>query len=242
MTDNLLETASGDTETSTPEPSGNETSPPNDALSPPDGLPEKFWDADNGQLRTDSLVKSYLSLEQKLGALAGRGVPDSADSYDIKMDDALFASDPEINAKLHASGFSQDQAQAVYDLAAEYMSPMVFDVAAEFQAQGQINRLVEKFGGEKKWQETAGQLKQWGSKKFPDDVFQALSSTYEGVLTLHKMMDSGEPGLMEGAGAVNDHTSEASLQQMMQSPRYWRDHDPATVERVRDGFRRLFPE
>ncbi len=29
---------------------------------------------------------------------------------------------------------------------------------------------------------------------------------------------------------------------MMKDPRYWRDHDPAFVGRIRDGFKRLFPD
>ncbi|MCH7935751.1 MAG: hypothetical protein IH994_01505 [Proteobacteria bacterium] len=209
---------------------------------PPPGLPDKFWDQDKGEVRTDSLVKSYRSLEQKLGALAGQGVPDDAEGYDIKTENELFASDPAVNAQLHAAGFSQEQAQTVYDLAAEHMLPLVTGVASEFHAQAQIDRLAQRFGGEEKWREMAGQLKQWGRAKFPDEVFQALSSTYEGVLTMHKMMSSGEPGLIEGAGAGDEGSSEEGLKRMMQDPRYWRDHDPSFVQRVQDGFKRLFPD
>jgi hypothetical protein len=257
MTQNLLETTStsDDANTVPPEPadpiapagasddvnSGAHaaagTSP-----APPPGLPEKFWDAELGELRVDSLVKSYQALEQKLGALAGHGVPDDPGGYDIKTEDGLFASDPEVNALLHAANFTQDQAQTVYDLAAEYLSPMVSEVAAEFQAQ--VDRLARHFGGEEKWRETAAQIKTWGRAKFPDEVSDALSGTYDGVMTLHKMMTEGtnEPGLTERAGSSTGSESEQGLQRMMQDPRYWRDHDPAFVERIRDGFKRLFPD
>lgn len=250
MTENLLETApetgagSGPaaTETSSADmPSG---APPESgaASSSPSGLPEKFWDQERSEVRIDSLVKSYLALEQKLGASAGVGVPDSPDGYDIKMKNELFASEPDVNAKLHAAGLSQDQAQSVYDLASEYMLPMVSEVAAEFHTQSQVERLVQRFGGEDKWGEMASQIKHWGRAKFPDEVFHALSSTYEGVLTMHKMMGNGEPGLIEGAGAGEESLSEEGLKQMMHDPRYWRDHDPAFVERVRAGFKRLYPD
>ncbi len=247
MTDSLLDTKPATLEAAGPDgPQDNASQgarPGNgSAATPPDGLPEKFWDAETGELRTDSLVKSYLSLEQKLGAAGGLGVPDDPGGYDIKSDDALFESDPEVNAKLHAAGFSQEQAQTVYELAAEYLSPLVNDVAAEFHAQTQIDRLAEKFGGEDKWRETAAQLKQWGRAHFPDEIFQALSSTHEGVLTMHKMMNTGEPGLIEGAGAGGEGLSEESLKQMMQDPRYWRDHEPGFVQKVQDGFKRLFPD
>ena len=39
---------------------------------PPPGLPEKFWDAERGELRADSLAKSYQALEQKPGFTVAR--------------------------------------------------------------------------------------------------------------------------------------------------------------------------
>jgi len=213
-----------------------------EATMPPAGLPEKFWDAERGQLRTESLVKSYRALEQKLGALAGGGVPDDAGGYDIKIDNQIIASDPAVNARLHAAGFTQPQAQTVYDLATEYMLPMVKEVAAEFHAQAQVERLARHFGGEDRWRQMAAQLKSWGGAKLPREVFAALSGTYEGVLAMHRMMQGGEPGLIEGAGAGGEALSEDRLRAMMQDPRYWRDHDPAFVQQVQDGFKRLYPD
>lgn len=224
--------------------SGTATEAPGAPNTPPPGLPEKFWDSERGELRSDSLIKSYQALEQKLGALAGRGVPDDPGGYDIKAENELFGSDPDVNARLHAAGFSQEQAQTVYDLAAEFMSPMVSDVAAEFHTHAQVDRLAQHFGGEDKWRQTAHQVKSWGRAKFPEEVFDALAGTYDGVLTMHRMMvdGGGEPGLIEGAGAGEERLSENGLQRMMQDKRYWRDHEPAFVERVRDGFKRLFPD
>ncbi len=211
-----------------------------EVTTPPDGLPEKFWDAERGTIRTESLVKSYRALEHRLGALAGQGVPVDPAGYNIKLDSEIIASDPAVNARLHAAGFTQVQAQTVYDLASEYMLPMVNEVAAEFQAQAQVERLARHFGGEDKWRQTATQLKSWGAAKLPKEVLEALSGTYEGVLAMHRMMQGAEPGLIEGAGA-GEATSEESLRVLMQDPRYWRDHDPAFVGRVEDGFKRLYP-
>jgi hypothetical protein len=41
----------------------------------PGGLPDKFWYEKTGQVRLDALVKSYLELERKLGALGSRDIP-----------------------------------------------------------------------------------------------------------------------------------------------------------------------
>jgi hypothetical protein len=243
MTENLLETTEPSNNDSAPDSAPDTTTGADTTAQPPEGLPEKFWDGETGQIRTDNLVKSYQALEQKLGGLTGRVTPDGPDGYEIKSDNELFTSDPDVNARLHGAGFSQEQAQTVYDLASEYLSPMVTDVAAEFHTQTQVDRLSRKFGGEDKWNQTAQQIKSWGSAKFPAEVFQALSGTYDGVLAMHRMMseDGNEPGLMENAGATGEGLSEASLKQSMQDPRYWRDHDPAFVAKVHDGFKRLFP-
>lgn len=249
MTDDLLDAATdaGDSDSATATDANPEAA---DKAAPvgvpqgiPEGLPEKFWDAERGEVRTESLVKSYRALEQRLGALGGDGVPTDPGGYDITLENEIIASDPEVNARLHAAGFNQAQAQTVYDLASEYLMPMVGEVAAEFHAQGQVERLARHFGGDDKWHETAAQLKHWGGAKLPAEVFEALSGTYEGVLAMHRMMQGGgEPGLIEGAGTGAESLNEDSLRTMMQDPRYWRDHDPALVRQVQDGFKRLYPD
>ena len=144
MTDTLLDTspAAGapegipenyDDHTAPETPMATDT-PMEGAPGRPSGLPDKFWDTECGEVQSDSLIKSYQPLQQKLGTLSGGGVPENSDGYDIKSENEMFANDPDVNAKLHTLGFSQEQAQTVYDLAAEYMSPMVSDVAAEFHA------------------------------------------------------------------------------------------------------------
>jgi len=207
----------------------------------PDIIPEKFWDAGAGEVRVDALAKSYAELERKLGSSPARDVPESADGYAIDTDDRLVGADPAVNARLHAAGFTQDQAQLVYDLAGEYLPGMVGEVVAEFEARNQVERLERHYGGADRWRETARQLATWGRAKLPPDVFHALSGTYEGVLALDGMMRNGEPGLGGGGDGAPAGASEADLKEMMRDPRYWREREPLFVEKVRDGFRKLFP-
>lgn len=42
------------------------------------------------------------------------------------------------------------------------------------------------------------------------------------------------------AEVIAEDVSGAELKAMMKDPRYWRDQDPAIVEKVREGFRRLY--
>ena len=209
----------------------------------PEGVPEKFWDAERNEVRTEAMIKSYGSLERKLGSLAGSvefGAPDSPDGYQIETSDPMVASDPEVNARLHEAGFSQSQAQLVYELASERVAPLVTEMAAEFAMQRQVDQLTTHFGGKDAWRETASQIASWGKANLPDETFMALASTHEGVIALHGMMAKGEPGISREGQASQTALSEASLKTMMRDPRYWRDHDPSFVEQVKNGFEQLY--
>ncbi len=208
----------------------------------PDGIPAKFWDVARGELRSDALIKSYLELERKLGGTTTEALPASADEYDITCDDEVITSDPAINKRLHEAGFSREQAQLVYDLAKERLTPLVAELATAFEAERQVERLVDHFGGADRWRETSRQISQWGKSRFPESVYQALSTTYEGVVAMYRMMLSDEPGLIAGEPTIDGAPSEASLRQMMRDPRYWRERDPRFVEQVQEGFRRLYPD
>ncbi len=208
----------------------------------PEGLPDKFWDSDAGRVRTDALFKSYRELEHRFGGLAAMETPNSHEDYEISVEVPNMTSDPEVNARLHAAGFSQDQAQLVYDMAAEYLGPMAGNLTADMASEMDRNRLVDHFGGAERWQELSAQLRDWGMSKLGDDAFSELSRSYEGVLALHNMMAREEPQISNAGLGVGKPLGEEGLKEMMRDPRYWRDHDPATVQKIKDGFTRLYPD
>ncbi len=241
MTDNLLDPG----QTPVPDPVAEATEAPQpEALTAgrPDDVPEKFWDPEKGTLRTDALLKSYRELERKLGAQPAADIPAGPGDYALTFDTDLITADPEVNKRLHAAGFTHAQAQLVYDLAKEHLTPMVGELASVFEAESQVQRLTEYFGGSEKWRETARQIAAWGQSRFAENVFSALSSTYEGVVAMHRMMQSDEPDLIGTGRSPETAASESALRQMMRDPRYWRDQDPGYVARVEDGFRRLYPD
>ena len=59
---------------------------------------------------------------------------------------------------------------------------------------------------------------------------------------MHRMMEGEEPGLLRDAGTSEAGVNETSLKQLMRDPRYWKHQDPAIVEKVREGFRRLYQD
>ncbi|WP_247887164.1 hypothetical protein [Azospirillum sp. SYSU D00513] len=221
-----------------------------DAMPP---IPEKFRDPETGALRVEALLKSYLELERRLsappaapdldraGLLKALGVPDAPEGYGIACDHGLFEPDADINRRLHGAGFSPEQAQLVYDLAAERLVPLVQELAAEFQAEREVERLVAHFGGEETWREISRQLLSWGGRNLPPAALAGLATTYEGVMALHRMMTGAEPSALARPPGPSAGDGDAELQALMRDPRYWRDRDPAIVARVTEGFQRLYP-
>jgi len=234
----------------------------------PDGVPEKFWDPEAGQLRTDALLKSYLELERRLGADAQAArdpaladdeaiaapeetaavedapppnIPADPDGYEIATESDLVAPDPEVNKRLHEAGFTQDQAQLVYKLAEDYLLPAVSEAYGEVFVQQELGKLEQAFGGPEGWQATAEQLRTWGKANLDADVYETLAASSDGILAMHQMMQAREPRVVH-ADAPAAPADEGQLRRMMQDPRYWRDRDPAFVKEVTRGFERLFQE
>lgn len=223
----------------------------------PDGIPEKFWDPEANTVRTEALIKSYCELERKLGRMVplpgdeadisgnerlrkALGVPDAADGYQIEVAHDVIQPDAEVNARLHEAGFSQRQAQMVYDLAADYVVPLVNQAIADVAAQRDAERLAARFGGDEQWRTLSTQIKTWGQANLPPETMDVLGSSYEGVLAMHQMMQASEPAVLHGAETPGGAPSESELAAMMRDPRYWRDRDPALIDQVTAGYRRLY--
>ncbi len=202
-------------------------------------IPEKFKDAETGGLKTDALLQSYRELEKRLSQ--SPSAPKTPEEYCIDCSHGLFESDAEVNKRLHAKGFTDDQAQEVYNLAAEKMLPMIMQITADFQADREVEKLVNHFGGPDKWKEVSRQLLAFGKKNLAPDVLESLSASHEGVLALHRMMQSDEPGIKRaGSGKQAGAADEGELQGMMRDPRYWRDRDPSYVAKVTEGFQKIY--
>jgi hypothetical protein len=254
-----METAMTESPSENALPPGAESEMEPDAVPPrPEEVPEKFWDAETGTLRAEALLKSYRELERKLGTMVSLpadaddveaqsrlrealGVPARADEYAIEPAHEVLRPDPELNARLHEAGFTQAQAQLVYDLAAERLLPLVDEIFDEAEAARQAESLAAHFGGQEKWQALARQLKTWGQANLPDETYRALASSHDGVLALHEMMRVREPSVLGGNDGAKPEPDEAELRSLMRDPRYWRDRDPALLAKVTEGFKRLYP-
>lgn len=200
-------------------------------------IPEKFKDPSTGELKIDSLLTSYSELERRLSRTPS--APKTPDDYCIACDHGLFNVDKDLNRRLHEKGFTNEQVQVVYDIAAEKLVPLVFQIAADYNADREIEKLISHFGGEEKWQEVSRQLLAFGQKALPADVLETLSSSYEGVMALYRMMKGEEP-VLSSSEPHGPMQGELELQSMMRDPKYWRDQDPSFVAKVTEGFQKLY--
>lgn len=202
-------------------------------------IPDKFKDTQTGELNIPALLNSYLALEKKFSEKSMHA-PSAPEEYCIECTHGLFEPDTEINNRLYQKGFSQEQAQEVYDLAAEKMVPMILEVAAEFQAERELDRLVDHFGGADQWRETSRQLLQYGQKNLPTEVLKGLASSFEGVLALHAMMKGEKPATPTPRIEKKSAVDENDLHSLMRSPKYWKEKDPTVVAKVTEGFKKLY--
>jgi len=209
-------------------------------------IPAKFIDKETGELRADALIKSYLSLEQKLSqSLQTKDAPKApkkADEYDIKLTSDMLVLDPKINERLHAKGFTNEQVQEVYDLAAERLVPMITEMMMDVQADRELERIVAKFGGAEKWNKIANELLKFGRKNLDENTFSTLASSYDGVMRLYDMMVSARQvgGFDKRGQSRGGAMDEKTLTKMMRDPKYWKDKDPNFIARVTEGFQDLY--
>ena len=227
-----------------------------DVAERPIDVPEKFWNSSANTVRIDALLKSYLQLEKKLGTMVALpsdddpvsrerlhralGRPNSPEDYKIEAPHELLSSDPEINSKLHNAGLTSKQAQLVYDLAAEHMLPIIEKVNVEANQAQDVARLTSHFGGEQSWQAIAPQIKSWAEANLNEEVHATLGSSFDGIVAIHQMMQNREPSMISEAAVPAAGINKDTLNQMMRDPRYWRDHDPAFVNRVTEGYKQLY--
>jgi len=203
--------------------------------------PKKFLDKETGEINVQALLKSYLELEKKLSEKNNSypKIPSSIDEYNIVCNKDYFDIDSELNQRLLEAGFTQEQAQLVYNIGEEKMVPMLVEIASCFQSDKEKSRLEEKFGGKEKWKEVSSQLLKFGKSKLPPKVLEGLSSSYDGVIALYNMMIDDAPA-MSISEDIEVGASQEELYKMMKNPKYWRSKDPEFVSKVTEGFKKIY--
>ncbi len=216
-----------------------------------ENIPEKFKNQD-GTLNADALIKSYVALEKKIGTMISVpsddadddmrnrfrraiGVPDAPDNYP-KND--LF-DDENLRAKFFEIGLTSSQVSQIYNIAQEFLSPVISDLFATQSQAAAISELKNFFGGDEKMNDAIKQINAFGEQFLPRDAFDALCTTPQGIQGIYRMMQSMEPHV-QTADSDDINLSDNDLRRMMRDPKYWRDHDSEYVRKIENGFKKLY--
>lgn len=214
-------------------------------------IPEKFLNED-GTVNTDALIKSYTELEKKIGTMvsvpgadaddAARakfnraiGVPDKPDDYPV----CELLDDADVRKKFHDIGLTGAQVEKIYQIAQEYMTPVLSELFGMENESRAMAELQNFFGGAEKMNEAMRAINKFGEKFLPHDAFEALCASPQGIQSVYKMMQSMEPNV-ETEKSAPANLSDDDLRRMMRDPKYWRDHDAEYVRKIENGFKKLY--
>lgn len=216
-----------------------------------DKVPEKFLNQD-GTLNADALIKSYSELEKKIGTMItvptddsdenvrarfnrAIGVPETSDEYPTNE---LF-DDENLKNKFHEIGLTSTQVEKIYDIANEFLAPVISDL---YNAQNEKDALAELknfFGGTEKMNDALRAIDAFGKKFLPTDAFDELCSSPQGIQGVYRMMQSMEPNV-ETEKSETKNLTDSDLRRMMRDPKYWRDGDAEYIRKIENGFKKLY--
>lgn len=216
-----------------------------------DNIPEKFRNND-GTLNTDALMRSYNELEKKIGTMvsipnensddAARqkfnraiGVPDSASEYPTNE----LYDDENLRQKFFEIGLTKHQVEKIYDIANDFLSPVISELFAARDDVSAMNELKNFFGGDEKMLDALRAINTFGERFLPQDAFESLCSTPQGIQSVYKMMQSMEPNIKTDKNE-NENLSDSDLRRMMRDPKYWRDGDTEYIRKIENGFKKLY--
>lgn len=217
----------------------------------PDWAPEKFWNAETGEVNAEGLAKSYAELESKLGGDTA-GDADSGDAAaDADTAKAVGVSEKEFNGWVEAYQKDGKVGEETYARLEKLgFGKEVVDAYIEGQqARSSLaeTQLLEPVGGRAAFDKmTAWAADNWGEDNLkayndavdsPDSgkVTEALSSLKKAYIDAN----GSEPTLAGGESAAEGaggYSSKAQMQKDMGNPDYARD--PAFRQKVMERIKR----
>ena len=216
-----------------------------------ENIPEKFLNSD-GTLNSESLIKSYVELEKKIGTMVtvpnsesdtqtkqkfnrAIGVPENASEYPTHE----LYDDENLRQKFLDIGLTSPQVEKIYDIANEFLSPVISDLFSVQNETNAINELKNFFGSSEKMNHALHAIQTFGERFLPRDAFDALCATPQGIQSVYKMMQSMEPDVKTSINETQNLT-DSDLRRMMRNPKYWRDNDAEYIRKIENGFKKLY--
>lgn len=199
----------------------------------PDYVPEKFWDATTGTIRTEELAKSYAALEQKVSAPADPTKEGEAPAEDkatqavenAGLDMAALQAQFDANGTLDDASYAAlEKAGITRDIVDSYIDNMQAKATlVEMEAYNMV-------GGKEQYASMA----EWAKANFTDAELTAYNAAVvgnedqrklalEGLKARYTAASGSEPALLSGNSAANGVDAFASLAQLtaaIRDPKY----------------------
>jgi hypothetical protein len=219
---------------------------PAEAKQRPDNIPEKFWDAEKGELNSDALLKSYTELEKKgtkpeenktpeaPKSEAEKVAAEAATKAGLNLDDlsAAYWDQGELTEEQYASLEKGGYSRQIVD---QYIEGQVLVVEREqakaYEAAGgedQYTSMVE-------WAADALDAKQQNAynEAIASGDINKVVLAVQGLKARYDKVNGAEPSFVQGGagqGGSDAYESAAQMKADMGDPRY--KSDPAFRKRV----------
>ena len=163
------------------------------------------------------------------------GVPENASEYPTND----LYDDENLREQFLQIGLTKTQVEKIYNIANEFLSPVISDLFTAQNESNAINELKSFFGGTEKMNDALHAINAFGEKFLPRDAFDALCATPQGIQSMYKMMQSMEPDVKTDKNETQNLT-DSDLRRMMRDPKYWRDNDTEYIRKIENGFKKLY--
>ena len=239
-----------------PEPAPIESDVPRETITNdrPENVPEKFWNAETGEVRTDELLKSNEHLEKFVG---GKKDELRDEIIDELSEEAISEAPDEYAMPALPEGITEEDVaeNPMYswwvDHCAEnaYTQEMFEDGVNKYvnsyqDAQTNLDGEIEKLGENANARLDA--VDSFTSSYFPPDQYEYISATLgqsaEGIEVLERIMDMNKQSISTVQTEPMNKMSLEDVRSMMKDPRYFdpKERDESFVKRVDDAFARLY--
>ena len=218
----------------------------------PDNVPEKFWDAEKGEVNQDALLNSYLELE-KVKSQSDNQETDNQEADSQSQEDADKLKQ-EADKKVDVSSIEQeflDKGELSEDtyskLAEAGFSKETVDMYIEGRkavADKNTQKVYDLTAGESNYQSmikwAADNLSQSEIQSFNDAIATegTMQIAVEGLYARYLKNSSQEPAVNLGgetSSSTNGYESKAQMIEDMQNPKY--KSDPAFRKQVENKLR-----
>ena len=220
----------------------------------PENIPEKFWNAETGEIRTDELLKSNAHLEQFVGGKKEELREEIINELSSEAESEV----PEEYTlpPLPETVTEQDVAEnPLFDWWVDHCKTNAYDqemfeegINSFITAQGEyapnLEAEVEKLG--ENAQARLDAVDSFTQNYFAPDDYEYLQTTLgqsaQGIEILERVMELQNQNISRAPTEPANRLTIEDVRSMMKDPRYFdpKERDESFVKRVDDAFQRLY--